>query len=128
MFKINFLKIHKNVIFCQFFPIFWSPLSNCRGGVNYQIFSFFPSTSIYYHTPICKDFEKIRPPWLLPTPPGLIENRWKNIFCSSGRFLSIFFNTSRFLRQFYTLKNKNMQLWSVLAYLRLSKTLSTVYL
>ena len=46
------------------------------GGVNYQILNFFPPTSIYYHPPICEDFEKVRPPLIIANPPNLIESRW----------------------------------------------------
>ena len=59
----------KQDVVALFYEVFeYSPLSNCRGGVNYQIFNFFPLTPIYYHPPICEDFEKVRPPLIIANP------------------------------------------------------------
>ena len=103
-------------------------LSNCRGGhTNFQIFS---SDFNLLQRPICEDFERKRPPWLLPTPNPKFnwEHAKQKVFCSSTMFFKQFFLIqASFESQWYPLKNKNIQFRLVFQYLRLLETLFALF-
>ena len=148
-FQIDFMKKHKKIaeIFSKNFKIInfvYFPLSHYRGALidratevqrkslicgrgmgvgNQRIFSFYRRlqfTTILHFVKILKN----QPPLLLSIQ--LKAYKRNNIF-SRRRFLCSLFIQAGFQSQFYPLKNKNMQLWLVQQYIRLSKTPLALY-
>ena len=78
------------------------------GRINYQIFDFFPSTSIYYHPPssIYWNFENFDPSHLLQTPQINYKQVKEKLHYASYRFSSFVFENKQVSKGFFIPKRQ----------------------